>query len=223
MGKNITLKASDGHELGAYRADPAGKPKGAVVVIQEVFGVNHWVRAVADSYAAQGYLAIAPAIFDRVQKDFITDDYSPEARPAVRAIAGQTKPDLVLLDVAAAIEVAKEAGKVGITGFCFGGAVCWRAANKGMGLSAVSGYYGGGIEGYIDLKPQVPTIMHYGEKDQAIPLDKVEELRKKYPEVAVYIYPADHGFHCDERGSFDAASSKLAMERTLAFFAKHIG
>jgi carboxymethylenebutenolidase len=219
MGEWITLKAADGFELKAWRAEPKGPPKGAVVVIQEIFGVNHHIRAVTDRVAEAGYLAIAPAVFDRVEKD-VELNYDQPGIAKGMELAGKMDREKTLSDIAAAIAAVKPAGKVGITGFCMGGTYTWAAAANLPGLSAAAGYYGGGILGLKDLQPKVPTILHFGEKDAHIPVDGVRELEKQHPDVPVYVYAADHGFHCDERASYDAPSAKLAWDRTLAFFAK---
>ena len=222
MGEWTTLKAADGFELKAWLAKPQGVPKGAVVVIQEIFGVNAHIRSVTDRVAEAGYLAIAPAVFDRVEKD-VELTYDQAGMGSGMALAGKMDRAKTLLDIEAAIAAVKSAGKVGITGFCMGGTYTWLAAAQLPGLSAASGYYGGGILGLKDLEPKVPTILHFGEKDAHIPIDGVHELEKQHKDVPIYIYPADHGFHCDARGSYDAPSAKLAWERTLAFFAKHLG
>jgi carboxymethylenebutenolidase len=222
MGKWIELTASDGFKLKAWRADPAGKPKGGIVVIQEIFGVNSHIRSVTDRAAAAGYLAIAPAIFDRVEPG-VDIGYTGPDREKGMAIMGKIDRDKVSLDVASAIPLAAEAGKVGIVGFCFGGTVAWGAAATLSGLSASVGYYGGGIIGLKDLQPKVPTELHFGEKDAHIPLDGVREVEKLHPDVKVYVYPADHGFNCDQRDSYDKPSADLAWGRTFEFFGKHIG
>ena len=221
MSEWTSLKAADGFELKAWRAAPKGAPKGAVVVIQEIFGVNHHIRAVTDRVAEAGYLAIAPAMFDRVEKDVELGYYQPGIAKGME-LAGKMDRVQALSDIAAALAAVKSAGKVGITGFCMGGTYTWGAAAQLPGLSAAAGYYGGGILGLKDLQPKVPTILHFGEKDAHIPVDGVRELAKQHADVPVYIYPADHGFHCDERASYDAPSAKLAWERTFAFFAKHL-
>ena len=190
--------------------------------MQEIFGVNSHIRAVTDRFAAEGYLAVAPAIFEHVEKGFEIG-YDPESRARGMAIAGKIDREQVLRDVAAAIEVAKEGGKVAVVGFCLGGTVAWAAAGRLPGLSAAVGYYGGGIIGLKDLKPKVPTLLHFGEKDQHIPIAGRERGRRRPPEVEVHIYPADHGFNCDQRESYDAPSAALAWTRTLAFLRKHLG
>ena len=224
MGEFIKLTASDGFVLNAYKAIPAGKPKGGVVVVQEVFGLNRWIRSEVDRYAAEGYLAVCPATLDRVEMGYVTDDYSQGTFAKVGELMKAFKPELVRLDVAAAIAEVKPAGKVGITGYCFGGAVSWRSANLGLGLAAASGYYGGNVPSYLELDPQIPLEMHYGDKDTGIPVDQVEQLRQRHPDVPIYLYPGVHGFcNADRPGNYDAASAHKANARTLEFFAKHLG
>ena len=222
MGQWIKLKAADGFEAAAWRADPAGKPKGGIVVIQEIFGVNAHIRSIADRLAAAGYLAIAPAVFDRVERD-VDLGYDQPGMGEGMEIAGKMDREKTLGDVAAAIKVASEAGKVGITGFCMGGTYAWVAAANMSGLSAAVGYYGGGIVGLKTLQPKIPTMLHFGEKDDHIPLEGVRDVEKLHPDVKVYTYPAGHGFHCDARASYDRPSAELSWGRTLEFFAKHVG
>jgi carboxymethylenebutenolidase len=222
VGRDITLKASDSFELGAYRADPAMAPNGAVVVIQEIFGVNHHIRAVCDRFADQGYVAVAPAIFDRVERNF-QSGYSPDEIAIARKFVANPDWKAMLLDTQAAIDAVRGVGPVGIIGFCLGGSVAYAAATKLSGLSAAIGYYGGAIVRFADDKPKVPTQLHFGEKDAGIPLTDVETIRGKRPEVEVLVYPgAQHGFGCDERASYDKASADIARQRSLAFFAKHL-
>jgi carboxymethylenebutenolidase len=222
MGHWIELKPDGADPIRAWRADPAGKPRGGIVVIQEIFGVNAHIRAVTDRFAKEGYLAIAPAVFEHIEKGFDVG-YDPDSRARGMAVVGKVDVEQTLRDAAAAIEVAKEGGKVGIVGYCFGGTIVWRAAARLPGLSAAVGYYGGGIVGLKDLKPRIPTMLHFGEKDQHIPVAGVREVAAAHPEVEVHIYPADHGFNCDHRESYDASSAALAWTRTLEFFRKHFG
>jgi carboxymethylenebutenolidase len=222
VGQDIKLTASDKFQLGGYRADPASAPKGAVVVIQEIFGVNHHIRAVCDRLAGEGYVAIAPAIFDRVERNFQCG-YTPDEIAVARKFVANPDWAAMLLDVQAAIDAVKDVGPVGIIGFCLGGSVAYAAATKLSGLSAAIGYYGGAIVRFADDKPKVPTQLHFGEKDAGIPLTDVETIRAKRPEVEIYVYPgAQHGFHCDERASYDKASADIAWPRSMAFFAKHL-
>ena len=222
MGQDIKLKASDNFELGGYRADPAGPRKGAVVVIQEIFGVNHHIRSVCDRLAAEGYVAIAPAIFDRIEPNF-TSGYSPDEIAVARKFVANPDWPAMLLDTQAAIDAVKDAGPVGIIGFCVGGSIAYAAATKLSGLKAAVGYYGGAIVRFADDKPKVPTQLHFGEKDAGIALTDVETIKAKQPDVEIFIYPgAQHGFHCDERASYDKASADVAWPRSMAFFAKHL-
>lgn len=228
MGQMIELQAADGTAVPAYEARPAGTPKGAVVVIQEIFGVNSHIRNVADGYAAEGYLAVAPAAFHRV-KPGVELGYSEadmgEGFGLKTAVEALPAPG-VLQDIQAAIAHAAQAsgGKVGIVGYCWGGLLTWRAACTLTGLSAAAPYYGGGVttEAEIARQPKVPVLAHFAEEDKWIPLDTVQAFKQAHPEVAVHTYAAHHGFNCDQRGSWDAPSAQLARERTLAFFAQHL-
>ena len=222
MGTIIELTASDGHRLAAYRADPAGKPRGGLVVIQEIFGVNSHIRSVADGYAADGYLAIAPALFDRAERGFEVG-YSPPEIERGRAVRAKVSLDDALKDVAAADTAAAPAGKVGIVGYCWGGTVVWAAATRLDGLAAASPHYGGGIAEIATERPRCPVMFHFGETDQQIPMTDVEKIRTAQPGQTVHTYPAGHGFNCDQRGSYHAPSAKLARERTLAFLRQHVG
>lgn len=222
MGQDISLTASDGFKLGGYRADPKGAPKGAIVVIQEIFGVNHHIRSVCDRLAAEGYVAIAPSIFDRSQPNFQCG-YTPDEIANARKFIANPDWPAMLRDTQAAIDAVKNVGPVGIVGFCLGGSIAYAAATKLSGLSAAVGYYGGAVVRFADDKPKVPTQLHFGEKDAGIPLADVETIKSKRPEVEVFIYPgAQHGFHCDERASYDKTSADVAWPRSLAFFAKHM-
>jgi carboxymethylenebutenolidase len=223
MGERIKLTTSDGFTFNGYKAAPTGTPKGGVVVIQEVWGLNRWTRSEVDRYAAAGYLAVAPAIMDRVEMGYESEDYGQTGFAKIGEMMKKFNQETLLPDVEAAVKEVASAGKVGITGYCFGGRTSWLAAHAGIGLSAASGYYGGGVPSYIDLAPTIPIEMHFGEKDTGIPMDQIEALRKKYPNVPVYLYPAGHGFcNADRPDHFDAESCKKANARTLEFFAKHL-
>jgi carboxymethylenebutenolidase len=222
MGHMIELTAKDGFKLGAYRADPEGKARGAVVVIQEIFGVNHHIKDVTDRYAALGYVAIAPAVFDRAEKNFDAG-YDQPSMERGRAARGKVTNEQVLMDTQAAIDNVKSAGKVGIVGYCMGGTVSFLAACRLDGLSCASGYYGGGIAAAANEKPRVPTILHFGDQDQSIPMADVDKVKAARPETPIYVYHAGHGFHCDERASFSPFAAQVAGARTQELFAKHIG
>lgn len=227
MGQFTQLKAADGQAIPAYVAQPQGKPRGGIVVIQEIFGVNSHIRSVADGYAADGYLAVAPAIFHRVKPDvelgYQQDDMT--AGMGLKAAVEALPAPGVMQDIQAAIQHASQAGKVGIVGYCYGGLLSWRSACMLDGLSAAAPYYGGGVTTPEEIarKPRCPVLAHFGDQDHWIPLDSVEAFRKAHPEVEVHVYHANHGFNCDQRGSYNAEAAKLARERTLAFFRKHVG
>jgi carboxymethylenebutenolidase len=223
MGQMIELKTKDGQTISAYKAEPAGKPRGGIVVIQEIWGVNSHIRSVADGYAKEGYLAVAPAIFDRVEKGVTMDQYTQETMGRGFGLMQKVNQDKALLDIQAAVDEASKGGKVGVVGFCFGGRMAWLAAAHVNGISASVPYYGGGVPDLASEKPKVPVILHFGEKDQHIPVASVQQFQKAHPDLPVYMYAADHGFNCDQRGSYDAAAAKLARERTLEFFKKHVG
>src|SRR5208337_238765 len=222
MGQWIELKPAGAGPIRAWRADPEGRPRGGIVIIQEIFGVNAHIRAVTDRFAAEGYLAIAPAIFEHVEPGFDVG-YDPDSRARGVAIAGKMDGEQAQRDVAAAIEIAKEGGKVGIVGYCMGGTVAWRAASRQRNLSAAVCYYGGGILALKDMKPSIPVMLHFGEKDEHIPVAGVRELAALYPDIPVHIYLAGHGFNCDHRESYDAPSAALAWTRTIEFFHQHLG
>jgi carboxymethylenebutenolidase len=227
MGQFKELKAADGQAIPAYIAEPKGQAKGGIVVIQEIFGVNSHIRSVADGYAAQGYLAVAPAIFHRVKPDvelgYEQDDMA--AGMALKTATEALPSPGVMQDIQAAIRHASQAGKVGIVGFCYGGLLTWRSACTLDGLSAAVPYYGGGVTtpDEVARKPKCPVLAHFGDQDHWIPLESVEAFKRAHPEVEVHVYHANHGFNCDQRGSWNAEAAKLARERTLAFFGKHVG
>lgn len=226
MGSFIDLKAADGFVFPAYVAQPAGQPKGGVVVLQEIFGVNSHIRAVADGYAQEGWLAVAPSTFHRVKTGvelgYEQDDMA--AGMALKTAVEALPAPGVMPDIQAAIDHAAQAGKVGIVGYCWGGLLTWRAACTLERLAAASPYYGGGMTtpDEVARRPKVPVLAHFGDRDHWIPLNSVEAFAKAHPEVQVQVYHADHGFNCDQRGSYDAAAARLARERTLAFFAEHL-
>jgi carboxymethylenebutenolidase len=222
VGKQFNLTASDAHSLGAYRADPAAKPKGGMIVVQEIFGVNHHIRAVCDRLAAEGYVAVAPAVFDRFVRNF-ESGYSPDEIAHARSYLGNLNWDNMMKDLDAALGDIKSVGPCGVIGFCMGGSAAFLAACRLTGLKASVAYYGGQIVKFADEKPKCPVQMHFGEKDAGIPLSDVEIIKQKQPQAEVYIYPeAQHGFHCDERASFQKEASTQAWQRSLDFLAKHM-
>lgn len=229
MGSFIELQASDGHRLQAYRAEPTGQPRGGVVVIQEIFGVNSHIRSVADGWAAEGFLVLAPSLFDRqaakVELGYTEADMQQGF--GFMTAAGNDKP---LLDIdAARAELARELAskgspaRVAVLGFCWGGLLSWLSACKLEGFAAAVPYYGGGIPNHAELKPRCPVLAHFGERDHWIPTDSVKAFAAAQPGVEVHIYAADHGFNCDQRGSYDAPAAQLARLRSAAFLHRHLG
>lgn len=220
MGSTIELKAADGHRLSAYTAGPADARKG-IVVIQEIFGVNHHIRDMAERYAAQGYAVCAPALFDRAERGvelgYTQDDIAKGRDYRMKLTDAQ-----VMADVEAAAH--QLAGKtLGIVGYCFGGTVTWWGATRSRSFAAASCWYGGGIAGTKNESPHCPVQMHFGEKDASIPMTDVDAIRAAQPKAEIYVYAgAQHGFGCDERGSFSKQDYDQAQQRTLAFFAVHL-
>jgi len=223
MGEKRQLRSVDGFALGAYEASPEGAPKGAVVVIQEIFGVNGHIREVVEGYADAGYYAIAPQIFDRVERDIELGYEQEDMGRGIEIAFQKLDRALALQDIQAAIDAASAHGKVGVVGYCFGGLLTWLAACELSGVSAASSYYGGGVAGEASRTPKCPVIMHFGERDAHIPMTDVEKVKSAQPDVDVFVYPADHGFNCNHRASFDADAAALARSRTLEFFAEHLG
>lgn len=221
MSDMLKLTASDGHQLAAYLAQPSGKPRGGVIVIQEIFGVNGHIRGVADGYAKEGYLTIAPALFDRVRPN-IELGYEADDVTAGLELKGHVAPEQAVLDLQAAVGAVNAAGKVGVVGYCWGGLMAWLAATRVTGIAASSSYYGGGTVNYIDEIPQCPVMFHFGDQDHAIPMEQVDTIKAKQPNSALHIYPAGHGFNCDQRGSFEEVSARIARERTVDFFSRHL-
>jgi carboxymethylenebutenolidase len=226
MTTDLHITAADGFMFPAYVAHPAGKPRGTVVVLQEIFGVNAHLHAVANSFAAQGYVAMAPATFHRVQAG-VDLGYSPDDISAGRALkeAVEALPAPgVLQDIAACVAYGAAFGKVGVVGYCWGGLLAWRAACALDGIAAAVSYYGGGMTTPVEVarSPRCPVLAHFGEQDHAIPLDGVRAFQQTHSEVQMEIYPAQHGFNCDHRGAFNPEAALLAQQRTLAFFAQHL-
>lgn len=227
MGSFVQLTSADGFHCPAYVAQPTGQPKGGLVVLQEIFGVNSHIQAVADGYAAEGYFVVAPSTFHRVKAgvDLGYTEADMGAGMALKTAVEALPLPGVMADIQSAIRLAAQGGKVGIVGYCWGGLLTWRSACTLQGLSAAVPYYGGGMTTPDEMarKEQVPTLAHFAEQDRWIPLDGVEAFRQAHPAVTVHLYPAHHGFNCDQRGAWDAPSAALARERTLAFFSQHLG
>ena len=223
MGQMVKLTAEDSHSLDAYRAAPAGKPKGGIVVIQEIFGVNHHIRNVADGFAKDGYVALAPAIFDRAERGF-ESGYQPADIDRGREIRGKIDINDMVKDIRAAVKALQGEGlKVAVVGYCLGGTLAWLAATRIDGVSASVSYYGGGVAETASEKPRCPVLFHFGETDQSIPPEHHAKIHAAHPELPMHVYgTAGHGFSCDERGAYQAPSATLARTRTMEFLAKHV-
>lgn len=219
MGSNVELIASDGHRLSAYLAEPAGKPRGGVVVVQEIFGVTRHIRAVADQYAAAGFLSVAPALFDRVERN-VDVPYTDMAKGFSYMQA--VNDEQVMLDLQAAVLRVRSAGNVAVVGYCWGGTMAYLAAAR-LKIDAAVAYYGGGISGHAGEKLHAPVMFHFGEKDAHIPRSAVEQIRAAHPAEIYHLYPADHGFNCTDRPSYEPASATLALQRSLEFLHRHLG
>jgi carboxymethylenebutenolidase len=209
--------ARDGHEFNAWLAPAVGTPRGAIVIAQEIFGVNRHIRGIVDGFAADGYLTIAPCLFDRIRRG-IELGYSEKETQEGRGYRLQIPKEKTMLDLNACFNVVKHAGRVAAIGYCWGGTLAYLAACEMPVVCAVA-YYGGQIKDHLDKHAKRPMMYHFGEKDPYIPNSDVEKIRAADPDGVFHVYPADHGFNCEERGSYDADSARLARERTLAFLA----
>jgi carboxymethylenebutenolidase len=220
MGQFTTIMARDGHEFQAWLAAAPGRPRGALLVIQEIFGVNAHIRKVTDGFAAEGYTAIAPSLFDRVRRG-IELGYTPKDLQEGAGYRTQLTPETTLRDLAAALAVVKHSGRAGCVGYCFGGVMAYLAACQ-LTLACAVVYYGK-VSAYLDQKPRCPVMYHYGSEDKSIPPEDVERIRTAYPQAPVYVYPgAGHGFNCEQRDSYDPQAAALARTRTLEFFARYV-
>lgn len=217
-GKMISMQMSDGASIGVYHVEPEGTRRGGLVLIQEIFGVTDHIKEQCDSYAAEGYEVLAPALYDR-EVPGLQASYSPEDIQKCIKIARDQHPfPLSIQDTQTCINALAPKGPVFITGYCYGGTVTWVAACRCTGLAAAAGYYGGQIALFASETPRCPTILHFGKLDKTIPLDAVDKVKDLHPEVPVYLYDAGHGFNSDRRTDYHAESAKLARERTLALF-----
>ena len=220
MGQQIQLNTSRTQCIGAYLAKPSGTPKGGIVVVQEIFGVNAHMRNVTDRFAAHGYVAIAPAFFDHVESG-VELGYDEAGFKRGRELVGELSFDLVLEDVASAAESIRSAGRIGCVGYCWGGTVAFLAATR-LAMPAVS-YYGARNVKFLDEAPKAPVQFHFGENDSSIPPEAIARHREVLPDAEIYTYPTGHAFDRDvDPHVYDAASAKLALARTLDFFARHL-
>ncbi|HTV04748.1 MAG TPA: dienelactone hydrolase family protein [Acidobacteriaceae bacterium] len=220
MSKWKTLRTEDGHELNAYVAQPAGEPFAGLVMIQEIFGVNAHIRSVADSYASDGFFVVAPAIFDRIERG-VELSYEGEDMQKARGLAMKLNVENIIKDIQAAIEYARSVTgkKTGVIGYCLGGSIAWLAACR-LNIDAAVGYYGGFIAQHLSENPTCQVMLHFGNKDDHIPPEVVGKIAAAHPDIPIYQYDAGHGFNCDVRSAYDAASAKLARERSLEFLKK---
>lgn len=219
----VTIIAEDGHEFSAYCAKPKGTPRGGLIVLQEFFGVNGHIRRVCDQYAADGYLAISPAIFDRVERnvELPYDEAGMKKGPTLRA---KLDLSLCMLDIQATIEAAGSAGKVAALGYCWGGSLAYIASARLAGLACAIGYYGAQIAAHVNETPSVPVMLHYAEVDEYLPQSDIENVRNAHPSIVIYQYPGtEHGFNCDDRRFYEPKSAALARDRTLDFLKQSIG
>jgi len=222
MSEYVTLKTADGVDIGAYVARPEGVPVAGLVVVQEIFGVNQHIRSVADGYARDGFLAVAPALFDRIEPG-VELGYEGADIQRARGFIPKLNLEKSLTDVAAAIEFAENitGEKVGVIGYCYGGTLAWLAAARMQPAVAV-GYYGGRIAKYADEKLSAPVMLHFGKLDEHIPAEEVEQIHAAHPEVEIYWYDAGHGFNCEARGSYNKEAAEQARERSLSFLRKYL-
>ncbi len=222
MSEYVKLKAADGHEVSAYVARPAGEAMAGLVVVQEIFGVNAHIRSVADGYARDGFLAVAPALFDRIERGVELGYDGADMEKALSFIP-KLDTEKALMDIAAAMKYAGSATgkKVGVIGYCFGGTMAWVAAAR-LNPAVAVGYYGGRIGGYAGETLTAPVMLHFGKQDTHIPAEEVEKVHVAHPEVEIYWYDAGHGFNCDARASFDPKAAQEARKRSLEFLKKHL-
>jgi len=219
MGKTVTMTVPDGHEMGAYLARAEGTSKGGIVVFQEIFGVNAHIRSVCDRLAGAGYDALAPALFDRYERDFDVG-YEPDDIDAGRKIMEKADIGKMVMDCLAAIDDVAGYGPVAAMGFCLGGSLAFASALESDKLACAVGYYGGRIAPIADRKPKCPTMLHFGDEDASIPMADVEAIKAKRPDVEIHVYHAGHGFNCDMRGAYAPEAAKLAWSRSMAFIDK---
>lgn len=222
MSEWVHLRASDGNELSAYVATPESEPIGGLVVIQELFGVNRHIRSVTDGFARDGFLAVAPALFDRIEKN-VELGYEGEDMQRARSFIPKLDIEKAVLDTQAAIEYAmKSTGKkVGVIGYCLGGTVAWLASTR-LNVAAAVGYYGGNISKFADETLHAPVMLHFGRQDTHIPPEEVAKVQNAHPEVSVFWYDAGHGFNCNDRASYSPEAAQQARERSLAFLKQQV-
>jgi carboxymethylenebutenolidase len=221
MGEMVQLHAKDGHTLGAYAVQPGAPATAGLVIVQEIFGVNAHIREVAERYAEDGFVTIAPAIFDRIEPG-VELGSGDEDRQRAMALLGKFDMEKAVDDIAAAVEWLRGLGvHVGVVGYCLGGTLAWLSAAR-LPIDAAVGYYGGKITQYLGERPKVPVMLHFGEQDQHIPQSEIDAIANAYREVSIYTYPAGHGFNRDGSAGYSASSAMRARARTLEFLREHL-
>jgi carboxymethylenebutenolidase len=223
MGEMVQLRAKDGHELDAYVVQPGVPAKGGLVIVQEIHGVNAHIRAVADRYADDGFVVVAPALFDRIERGVELRGSGEDMERAMDLLKS-FDIEKGVDDVAAAVQCERCFGnvkKIGVVGYCLGGTLAWLSAAR-LPIHAAVGYYGGRIAQYLGERPKVPVMLHFGEQDQHIPQSEIDAIAKAYPEVSIYTYPAGHGFNRDGSAGYSASCATRARARTLEFLREHL-
>jgi carboxymethylenebutenolidase len=223
MSDVIVLTSTDDHQFDVYEAQPDGGAKGTIVVIQEIFGVNAHIREVAQGFAAMGYRALAPALFDRVERQVSLGYSGADMMQGVELARGKLQREDALMDLQTTIAAAAMTGPVGVVGYCFGGLLAWLAACQLEQLSCAVSYYGGGVASEMSQTPTVPVMFHFAGEDAHISMADVAVVEKAQPNAPLFVYEADHGFNCNHRASFNEPAAVLALSRTHEFFDAHLG
>jgi carboxymethylenebutenolidase len=223
MSDVIVLTSTDDHQFDVYEAQPDGGAKGTIVVIQEIFGVNAHIREVAQGFASMGYRALAPALFDRVERQVSLGYSGADMMQGVELARGKLQREDALMDLQTTIAAAAMTGPVGVVGYCFGGLLAWLAACQLEQLSCAVSYYGGGVASEMSQTPTVPVMFHFAGEDAHISMADVAVVEKAQPNAPLFVYEADHGFNCNHRASFNEPAAVLALSRTHEFFDAHLG
>jgi carboxymethylenebutenolidase len=223
MSDVIVLTSPDDHQFDVYEAQPDGGAKGTIVVIQEIFGVNAHIREVAQGFASMGYRALAPALFDRVERQVSLGYSGADMMQGVELARGKLQREDALMDLQTTIAAVAMTGPVGVVGYCFGGLLAWLAACQLEQLSCAVSYYGGGVASEMSQTPTVPVMFHFAGEDAHISMADVAVVEKAQPNAPLFVYEADHGFNCNHRASFNEPAAVLALSRTHEFFDAHLG
>ncbi len=222
MGQMTEAEMGDGVAIRVYPAEPQGTPRAGIVIMHEAFGMNDHIRSVSDRYAGEGYLALAPALYDRAEKGAEVPGYDDPDLERGRALRQAVEWDHAIADMGTVVGLAREAGPVGVVGFCWGGSLAWLAVTR-CGADAAVSYYGGQIIQFVDERPGCPVMAHFAEHDIHVPPESAAKVAEHHPDIPVFMYDAKHGFNCDARADYDAASAAVAQARTLEFLATNLG